>query len=70
MNTDISKIGEFLPIIVPYILLHFILVLISLRSIYKNKEVKNLSIPIWVAIIILFQVGGSIAYLLVGRVEE
>lgn len=70
MNTNINDLKTFLPIIIPYLIVHFILVIISLRNIYKNKKVKNLNIPIWIIIIIFFQIAGSIAYLIAGRVEE
>jgi len=64
-----DKIIEFLPIILPIILLHLTLVIISILNISKTKKVKHLTIPIWIIIILFLQIFGPICYLFVGRVD-
>ncbi len=58
-----SKILLFLPILV----IHFVLMIYTLRILYKTRKTKTLSVAIWVILIIVINIFGSLAYLFWGR---
>ncbi|MFW3609793.1 PLDc N-terminal domain-containing protein [Staphylococcus caprae] len=71
MNTNFDQLKEIgidnlLPILIPYFIVTLLLVLISLFDIYKRKNI--LKFPwFWMIIVIIFNLIGSIIYLLLGR---
>lgn len=71
MNTNFDQLKEIgidnlLPILIPYFIVTLLLVLISLFDIYKRKNI--LKFPwFWLIIVIIFNLIGSIIYLLLGR---
>ena len=66
-NPDITQI---LKLAWPIILIQLVLQIYAIVDIAKKKKVKNLSIPIWVIIIIIGELLGPILYLVTGRSEE
>jgi hypothetical protein len=54
----------------PLIVIELALQIYAIVDVIKKKKVKNLSIPIWIIIIILVGTIGPILYLLLGRTEE
>ena len=54
----------------PLILLQLCLQIYALADLARKKKTKNLSVFLWVIIIILGEILGPIFYLLLGREEE
>ena len=57
-------------LITPYIIIQIILMVINLINIRKKQETKYLNKPIWIGIILLFQVPGNLAYMLIENGDE
>lgn len=57
-------------LLAPLVLVQITLQVMALYDLYQRKQVRSLSIPIWMAIIILFTIPGPVAYFVLGRVEE
>ena len=64
-----EKIIEYLPLLIPVILIELVLLLIALIDLLRRQKTRG---PKWAwALAILFiQIFGPIAYLIFGRVEE
>ena len=54
----------------PLIVLQLGLQIYAIVDLVKKNKTKNLSVPIWVVIIILGEIIGSLLYFLLGRSEE
>jgi uncharacterized membrane protein YcaP (DUF421 family) len=54
----------------PLIVIQLILQIYALIDVFKRKKVKNLSLPVWVIIILFGEIIGASIYLLFGRSEE
>lgn len=63
MNTDITVLGDYLPFLIPLIVLQVILLLFSLVKVIKRDSFKNLNKPAWILIIIFVNIIGPISYL-------
>ncbi|MCK1999208.1 PLD nuclease N-terminal domain-containing protein [Psychrobacillus psychrodurans] len=60
---------SFLPIILPVILVGFILAMVALIDLYKNKKSRN-NVLIWTLIIIFGNTIGPILYFVIGRKDS
>lgn len=67
---DNAQISEVIKLIWPIAVLQLILQIIAIVDIFKKKKTRNLSMPIWVTIIILGEILGPVVYFLIGRSEE
>lgn len=65
-----EKIMEYLPLLVPIILVQLILMITALTNLIKNRKVKVLSVPVWMIIILLVNIIGPTLYFIFGRVDE
>lgn len=54
----------------PLIVLQIGLQIYAIVDLVRKNKTKNLSVPIWVVIIVLGEIIGSILYFLIGRSEE
>lgn len=63
MNTDITVLGDYLPFLIPLIVLQFILMLFALVKVIKRDSFKSLNKPAWILIIIFINIIGPISYL-------
>lgn len=63
MNTDITVLGDYLPFLIPLIILQVILMLFALVKVIKRDSFKNLNRPAWILIIIFVNIIGPISYL-------
>ena len=52
-------------LLIPYIIIQIILMVINLINIKKKTDTKYLNKPIWIGIILLFQVPGNLVYMLI-----
>ncbi|MCZ8534264.1 PLD nuclease N-terminal domain-containing protein [Psychrobacillus psychrodurans] len=62
-------IMSFLPIVLPVILVGFILAIVALIDLYKNKKSRN-NVLIWTLIIIFGNTIGPILYFVIGRKDS
>lgn len=60
---------SFLPIVLPVILVGFILAMVALIDLYRNKNRRN-NILIWTLIIIFGNTIGPILYFVIGRKDS
>jgi uncharacterized membrane protein len=54
----------------PLVVIQLALQVYAIIDLIKKKKVKNLSVPIWILIIIFGEIIGACLYLLLGRTEE
>jgi len=65
-----ESINTFILASLPIFIIHIILMIFSLRILFKNKKTKILNYQIWVIIIIVINIFGSLAYLLWGKKDD
>ena len=67
--TNTSVLTQYLPILLPLILVQFGLMIFSLIDVLRREHIKG---PkwLWILIIVFINIIGPIAYLLVGREDE
>ena len=63
-------VREYLPILIPIIILEIGLMLYSLRNVLKHDRYKFGSRTMWILIVVFIQIIGPILYLTIGREEE
>lgn len=71
MNTDISVLteidwGTIIPLIVPILVLHLLLLLIALIDLYRRRAIVKYPV-VWAIVIVLLNTLGPILYLTIGR---
>ncbi|GGP16840.1 PLDc N-terminal domain-containing protein [Oceanobacillus neutriphilus] len=71
MNTDISVLkdidwGAIMPIVIPIMVLHLLLLTVALIDLYRRRTIVNYSV-VWVVVIVLLNTVGPILYLTIGR---
>ncbi|WP_058259554.1 PLDc N-terminal domain-containing protein [Fenollaria timonensis] len=66
--TDIIR--EYMPILIPIIILEIALMIYSLRHVLKHDRYKFGSRTMWILIVIIIQIIGPILYLTIGREDE
>jgi hypothetical protein len=64
-----EQLSQYLPLIIPILIVNIILWIITLRDLSQREKVRG---PkwMWVLIILLVQIFGPIIYLLVARQDE
>lgn len=63
-------VASFLKLIWPMIIIQVILQVFALVDVIKKKKTNNLSVPVWIIIILLGEILGAVIYYLIGRAEE
>ncbi|MFN8376571.1 MAG: PLD nuclease N-terminal domain-containing protein [Anaerolineae bacterium] len=58
-----------LPLLIPLIIIQLALQISALVDIWRHKGAKS-NTPVWVVVVILFQIFGAVAYFLLGRKES
>jgi len=61
---------EIIKIALPVIVLQLIIQIYAIIDVARKKKTRNLSVPIWLVIIILGELVGAIVYFIIGRAEE
>ena len=61
---------EYLPLLIPVIILQLVLAITAIVDIRKNKRFKFGSTPIWLVIVIFLNIIGPILYFIIGKAEE
>ena len=63
-------VREYLPILIPIIILEIGLMIYSLRHVLKHDRYKFGSRTRWILIVVFIQIIGPILYLTIGREDE
>lgn len=66
----VAEIMDYLPIIIPLLLLQLILMVTALLHLIKNERLDQNNKIIWALVIIFLNLIGPILYLLFGRKED
>ncbi len=69
ITTPFDTIIQYLPYLIPLVLLQLVLMIIALVDLVRRERVKWLPKWAWTLIIIFGETIGSIVYLVVGREE-
>lgn len=69
MNTDLQKLIQYIPYLVPVLIIQLVLIVVALLDLVRREHTRG---PKWMwALIILFvNIFGAIIYFVVGRKEE
>jgi hypothetical protein len=65
--TALQKLVEFLPYIIPIVLIELILMIIALVDLIRREKTRYLPKWVWALLILFFQLFGPIGYLILGR---
>nr|WP_322630776.1 PLD nuclease N-terminal domain-containing protein [Peptoniphilus coxii] len=63
-------VREYLPVLIPIIILEIGLMIYSLRHVLKHDRYKFGSRTMWILIVVFIQIIGPILYLTIGREDE
>jgi len=66
----LNNIVEYLPLLIPLVILQLILLITALVHIVRHPNVRTLNRPIWIFIIILANIIGPVLYFIFGRGED
>ena len=64
-----DAIKEYLPLLIPIILIELVLVVIALTDLLRRDKIRGQKWA-WALVILFIQIFGPIAYLIFGREEE
>jgi hypothetical protein len=67
---QLKTITDMLPFLIPLFILQLALMVIALIDLFKREGMKSNTRLIWVFVIILINVFGPIAYLVLGRKDK
>lgn len=63
-------IGEYLPILIPFIIIIILLLIFSLYHIFKHDKYKYGNRIIWILIVVCIQIIGPILYFTIGKDDD
>lgn len=67
---EISQLQEYLPFLIPVIILELALALTALVHVLKHPNYRFGNRALWVIVVLLFQIIGPVVYFLFGRGDE
>ncbi len=65
-----EKLMEYLPFLIPIILVELALMLTALVHVLKHKKYRFGNRILWIVLVVCFQIIGPVVYFTVGRGEE
>lgn len=65
-----NSVADIIRIAWPVIALQLIVQILAIIDIVRKKKTRNLSVPIWLIIVILGELVGAVVYFIIGRPEE
>ena len=66
-----AEIKDYLPLIIPLVIIQIILLVVSIRHIMTHKHYKRGSRGLWLAIVIIgMQIWGPVLYFLLGKEDD
>lgn len=63
-------IGEYLPILIPIVVLEIGLMIYALSQVLKHDKFKFGNKAMWIVVVVLIQIIGPILYLIIGKDNE
>lgn len=66
----VSEIMNYLPIILPLVLLQLILMSVAIINLVKNDRINQTNKIIWALVIVFLNLFGPILYLIFGRKDD
>jgi hypothetical protein len=70
MNTSVDLIIEYLPFIIPIVLIELGLMITALVHVLRHKQYRIGNRLLWVILVVGIQIIGPILYFTIGRGEE
>ena len=70
LSAGFEAISEYLPLIVPYIIVELALLLTALIHVLRHNSYRFGNKVMWAIIVVIFQIIVPIAYFIFGRGEE
>lgn len=67
---DLGEIREMIPLLIPLVVIHLVLIGIALRDLVRRKRVKGGNKLVWGLVIVFIQYIGPILCLIIGREED
>ena len=67
---NMEKVMEYLPFLIPVIVIEVALMLTALVHVLKHKNYRIGNRIVWIVIVVFFQIVGPIIYFTIGRGEE
>jgi len=67
---DKQQVFDLLKLMWPLLVLQLGVQIYAILDVMKKKKTRNLSMPIWIVIIVLTEIVGPIVYFVYGRSEE
>lgn len=65
-----ERLIEYLPLLIPIVLLELLLMIIALVHIFKHEKYRFGTRWLWIIIVVFIQIVGPIIYLTIGRSED
>lgn len=65
-----NEIMEYLPFIIPIIIVELVLMVVALIHLLKNKKFRFGNQVLWIVIVVFLQIIGPILYFTIGRGDE
>lgn len=65
-----DNIVEYLPLLIPYLIVTFILIFIALRHLFTHDTPRIGNKMIWAIVIVIIQIIGPILYFVIGRQDS
>lgn len=70
MNGNLNEIMEYLPFLIPIVLVEIILMITALVHVIKHDKYRFGNKILWICIVVFIQIIGPILYFTIGRGEE
>ena len=70
MNTDFNTLVEYLPFLLPLILVQFGLAITALVHVIRHPHYKFGNQIVWILVVLFIQIIGPVIYFVFGRGEE
>lgn len=68
--TTMETIMEFLPFLIPIIIIELVLAITALIHVLRHKKYRFGNMVMWIIIVLVLQIIGPIVYFVLGRGEE
>lgn len=70
LSVGLEAISEYLPLVIPYIIVEFVLLIIALVHVLRHNSYRFGNKVMWAIIVVIFQIIGPIVYFVFGRGED
>lgn len=70
LNMSLEAIKEYLPFLIPLLVIQVALMVASLVHILKNRKFRFGNITAWILIVVLINIIGPILYFTIGKADE